>query len=408
MLNRRDAMKLGLGAWLATGVGPALAASGPKRPRYFLNVLLRGGMDGIYTLDPKVRSQVAAKVDLPYAPDGIIDAGPLQFGPHFKQLVPWAKKMAVLRGVQVRTANHESGALQMLRMKTAVSRNMPGLLDIIGEARSGQPLASVTLGRTSSLEHSPAGFVSPSFGAKHAIFDEIDHLSAGDYDAVAKAFRGHLARAEGWASSFGEQQTRAHLQQVAALFTRLPTVPKFKPVEWSKRPKRQKLAVDLQRTLWLIENDLTRGVYVKVFFDWDSHFRNAAKQTTANLDFTFVFSRFLTELSKRSNTHGKLMDNTLLVTGSELGRFPVLNGNAGKDHFPETNLIFMGAGIRPGSYVPTGELLEGTKVNLTTGKPDASGTYVVLDDVGTTLLSLAGIDPQRHGYRGRRLRFLEA
>ncbi len=411
MWTRRDLLKAGAASSvLAALPGAGLAASRPASgPRYVVIVFLRGGMDTVYTMDPKTRAQVAPGVDVPYEPTDIIDAGAYPLGPHFKQLSKWAPKMSLVRGIQVRTANHESGALQVLRLKTAVSRRMPGILDIIGQRRHGQPLASVSIGRLSSLEHSPSGFATPTFESKNTILDTIDGLGRDDFDAVAKAYRAHLARVEKWAPSGERVHTLDHLDQVTKLFTKLPEVSRFEPEKWSERGGRQALARDLQRTLWLIENDLTRGVYLKIFLDWDSHFRNASKQTGATKDFTFVFNKFLEQLHTRSNAHGNLADNTLLVAGSELGRFPMLNGNLGKDHFPEAGYLAMGAGIKQGhAFGPTGRMMEGGQVSLTTGMPEAGGTHLVLDDLGTTLLHLTGYDPTVYGYRGRRMRFLEA
>ncbi len=410
MWTRRDLMKAGLAGWLTSTLPPGVAAAASgKRPRYFITIFMRGGIDGIYSMDPKRPGEVEPRVSIPYPASAIVDTGAMPFGPHFKQLQKWAPKMAITKGFQVKTANHESGALQVLRMKTAVSRNMPAILDIIGRKRQGQALSSVTLGRASSLEHSPNSLVAPTFGSKRTVLDAMDALSASDFDTMAKAFQAHLKRAEGWAAAGGQrEQTQEHLRQTADLFTRLPDVPKFRAQEWSERSKRQDLARDLQRTLWLIENDLAKSVYLKIFFDWDSHFRNASKQAVATRDFTFVFDKFLQELHGRRNAHGKLADNTVIVAGSELGRFPSLNGNEGKDHFPEAPYMCMGPNIRGGqAFGPTGRLMEGQEVSLRTGMPEAGGTHLVLDDIGTTMLEWAGVDPRLHGYRGRRLRFLE-
>jgi uncharacterized protein (DUF1501 family) len=102
----------------------------------------------------------------------------------------------------------------------------------------------------------------------------------------------------------------------------------------------------------------------------------------------------------------------VVVVGSELGRFPVLNTNEGKDHWPETSFMIMGPGINTGggkgaSFGTTGTFMEGKKMNKTTGKPDEAGSHVRIDDVGTTLLGIAGFKPEVYGYQGERLRFLE-
>jgi hypothetical protein len=119
---------------------------------------------------------------------------------------------------------------------------------------------------------------------------------------------------------------------------------------------------------------------------------------------------FLTELEKRTNQYGSLWSNTVMIAGSELGRFPRINHDLGKDHFNETSLMLFGGGINGGNaFGKTGKMMQALPASLTTGLPvDVGGGQIGLDDVGTTLLHMAGIDPSVHGYNGTRLRFLEA
>lgn len=409
MWTRRELMKAGLASFVAGGLSPALAETPEKGgPRYFVTMFLRGGMDAIYTADPKTKAEVEPRVDLPYGANEIVDARGLPMGPHFKQLEKWGDTLSFVRGVGVSTANHESGARQMLRLRVGVSRKMPALHDIIGQTRDTQPLGSVTLGQLISYEHSEAGFAAPTHGSKATLLHRLDALDPTDLGVLSQVFKQHLAEVERWPASTSKAATVDHLRQVAALFERLPAVPKFKPVVWSTRGGRQGLAVDLQRVLWLIENDLARGVYLKIFLDWDSHFRNASKQEDATRSFTYLFDRFLAELKARTNAHGSLLDQTMVVAGSELGRFPVLNGNLGKDHFPETHFMVAGGGVVGGqAFGASDRMMGGRKVSLATGKPDAAGTHMMLDDMGTTMLLKAGVDPRAHGYRGRRLAFLD-
>jgi uncharacterized protein (DUF1501 family) len=413
MWTRRRFVAATAASWILAGLPRARgeAKKAPtKAPRYFVTFFLRGGMDAVYTFDPKTRADVEAKVDVPYAANDILDAGPLQFGPHFKPLTKWAKDMSVVRGIQVKTANHETGSFQMIRMRTRVSTNMPSLYDVLGQSRDTQPLGSVMLGEISSFEHSPGALAAPT-GASDGktSLDVLDELSDDDVAVLADVYARHLKRFPAWQQSPETERTREYVAQTAAFFERMKTTKRFKPEEWNdKKGKAGRATEDMQRTLWFLENDLARGVAVKVFFDWDSHYRNADKQTTANTDFTQILDRFLMELHTRKNQYGVLADQTVVVVGSELGRFPIINGNLGKDHFPETGLLFFGPGIQKGkSFSPTGKMMEGQKVSLDTGMPDANGTNLVLDDVGATMFHIAGLNPEPYGYVGRRLRFLE-
>src|SRR5574337_1918006 len=67
--TRRDIVKLalGAGAWMALGACRKKAAPqvSDKGPRYWVQILLSGGHDTLYTTDPKVAKDVDGLVTLP-------------------------------------------------------------------------------------------------------------------------------------------------------------------------------------------------------------------------------------------------------------------------------------------------------------------------------------------------------
>jgi hypothetical protein len=394
------------------GVGPrarAQAASRPSfaPPRYFVTVFLRGGIDAVYTTDPKTRSEVDADVDVPYGANDIVDAGKMQFGPHFRPLARWAPELAVVRGVQVTTANHETGAFQMMRLRTNVEPTMPSLQDIIGAHRDTQPLASVTVGRLNSFEASPNAVVAPNGteGRSLTSLEAVDALSDEEAALLSTAFENHLRHFSKEAGG-RDAVTRDHLTQAQSFFKRLQRVPRFKAVDWRNGPAGGGTEA-LQRTLWFLQNDLAKGIVCKIQSDWDSHYRNADRQARATAAFTQVFSRFLDELHARRNEYGTLAEQTVVVCGSELGRFPVINGDLGKDHFPKSQFLLFGRDINGGSaFGTTGRRMEGQPIDLQTGRDRRGGEHVYLDDLGATVLTMAGLKPELYGYTGRSLPFL--
>ena len=406
MLARRSLLQLGAASWLLAGV-PGARAAKTSGPRYFLTIYCRGGIDGVYTMDPKTRGDVDADIDVPYAINDIVDAGPFALGPHFAGLKKWAPEMAVVRGVRVQTANHESGSFQMLRMRTGVTPSMPSLFDVIGQHRDGQPLSTVSLGKLASFEHTPGALEAPTGESNNTSLDAVDKLSDEDIALLAASYKKHLARMPSSSSSSGTAlRTREHVQQVQAFFERLQHIPRFQSTSWGREKTG---AEDLQRALWFFEHDLTRSVFVKFQYDWDSHYRNADKQQGANQTLVFLLDKLLAELHTRKNAFGTLASQTVVLVGSELGRFPVINGNLGKDHFPESQYMLFGPGINVGrSFGPTGKRMEGIRVSTKTGQPaDVGADHLVLDDVGATMLHMAGIQPELYGYLGKRLSFLE-
>jgi hypothetical protein len=416
--SRRDLLKLGLGtgAWLA---GSALGCS-PKRrtdivhttphPRYWVLMLLSGGHDTLYTTDPKAAGEVDHIVTLP-TDNRVATAGELRFGPHFAPLSRWASELTVLNGVQVRTVNHETGQKQFFHLKSNIADGIPSALDIIATRRSGQPLGVAYINLSSRVMHTPAyfGTADQFYFGKGDVFDQSEHAPPEKLAALAKVFRQQardLGRsAPGWREA---EQTRVYLDEVADFFEHVADAPPLITKERSTDYVVQSMTDSLDRALWLIENDLCSGVVVDLgLLGWDTHIRNESKQAEMNGNFVELFDDYLTALHARKNRHGNLAENTLTVVGSELGRFPHQNDMLGKDHLPQTSLLFAGPGIRAGrSFGKTGPRMEGLPIAYRNGDLADAGRVPLLDDVGTTLLHLAGLDPERYGYTGRVCEFL--
>lgn len=282
-------------AFLTSTVAALVAAAVPRRalavakprpggPRYFVSIFLSGGIDPIYTTDPKVRSDVEPWVDVPYGPGAIVDAGAVQLGPHFAPLLPVVPRLAILNGIGLRTANHNTGSEQFLRMRTGTRPEMPSLLQLLGQHRDGQAV----------------GCVDWLFGA--AQFSRLfDATPAADLQLLASQLRAEArrllregARAEG-------RVTAGSLEESAELFERVAALGPPRYARWpvSDDPVQTALAISLQRTLWMLENDLARGVELNVGGldqPWDTHTFNADRQASASAKVALI-ARFLGELS---------------------------------------------------------------------------------------------------------------
>src|SRR5262245_22289484 len=99
-------------------------------------------------------------------------------------------------------------------------------------------------------------------------------MSDEDIETLAAAYQAHLRRIP---KDVGGRAAvmRDHVAQIAAFFERIKTTARFKPVSWNKQGTMTGPAADLQRTLWVLEHDMAQGVMVKIYLDWDSHYRNA-------------------------------------------------------------------------------------------------------------------------------------
>lgn len=121
---------------------------------------------------------------------------------------------------------------------------------------------------------------------------------------------------------------------------------------------------------------------VKIDYDaWDTHTRNfpiLKDNKLPGLDQTY--SALLADLDARS-----LLDETLVVLMSEMGRTPRINGNGGRDHWTHCySVVFAGGGIRGGTVY---------------GESDAQAAYVKdrpvsTSDICATIYECLGIPPE--------------
>jgi hypothetical protein len=120
---------------------------------------------------------------------------------------------------------------------------------------------------------------------------------------------------------------------------------------------------------------------VQIDYDcWDTHTRNFHILHDVNLpNFDQTYTALLTDLDDRG-----LLDETLVVVMSEMGRTPRVNGNGGRDHWTFCYSMFLaGAGIRGGTVF---------------GASDAQAAYVKdmpvsTADICATIYECLGIDP---------------
>jgi hypothetical protein len=113
---------------------------------------------------------------------------------------------------------------------------------------------------------------------------------------------------------------------------------------------------------------------------WDTHSKNFEQLRTVNLPYLDqTYAALLADLDDRG-----LLDETLVVMMSDMGRTPRVNGAAGRDHWTFCySVVFAGAGVRGGTVC---------------GASDAQAAFVKdrpvrPADVCATVYHLLGIDP---------------
>jgi Protein of unknown function (DUF1501) len=128
---------------------------------------------------------------------------------------------------------------------------------------------------------------------------------------------------------------------------------------------------------------------------WDTHQNNfeGVKQLSGMLD--PAWATLMSELASRG-----LLETTTIVWTGEFGRTPKINGNTGRDHYPNAwSTVLAGGGIRGGQVV---------------GRTSADGTTVAerpvsVPDLLATVCKALGIDPMKQNISnvGRPIRVVD-
>jgi uncharacterized protein (DUF1501 family) len=133
-------------------------------------------------------------------------------------------------------------------------------------------------------------------------------------------------------------------------------------------------------------------------FSWDSH-EDITEQTNFH-ETTFAGLKGLMDgLAARPGltTGSKMIDDTMVVVFSEMGRTPKRNAGGGKDHWPVTSAMIMGAGVRGGrAFGATTDSMEAAAVDFATGATSATGRVVTSTHFVAGVLAACGVDPTLH------------
>ena len=104
---------------------------------------------------------------------------------------------------------------------------------------------------------------------------------------------------------------------------------------------------------------------------WDTHAQNST-QGQLHEDFFAALNALMSALSERG-----IVDDTVVLVASEMGRTPRHNGEGGKDHWPWTSAMLVGAGVAGGrAYGQTDEWLQPAPIDLVSGEVGEGGAQL--------------------------------
>lgn len=223
----------------------------------------------------------------------------------------------------------------------------------------------------------------PAIGMNASARSAVDAYVAARSSARVSSARS--ARDEGMAAAFDEARRHAAEFRVAGAsldLSSMSTLEEAGPLIASV------LGAGISRCVQI-------GGPPSIFRDWDTHHEHFTQQSVLWEDLFAGLVALNDALEITPGLVGETMaDETVIVVCSEFGRMPYLNAFSGKDHWPYTSTLIMGAGVA-GDQMIGGfdDAYGGQKVDLRTGLVDDSGDTILSSSVGAAILMLGDVDP---------------
>lgn len=147
------------------------------------------------------------------------------------------------------------------------------------------------------------------------------------------------------------------------------------------------LSAQASAAVGLLQSGLCQTVSLDSRQDWDTHDDNSGQHDA----YEGLFAG-LDDLMFELDSAG-LLAETVVVVISEMTRTPKRNSDGGKDHWPQTSALVMGAGVTGGRTLgASDEFLNSTGVDLGTGEATSTGQDARYDHFAAGVLQLLDVD----------------
>ncbi|MEW4530309.1 DUF1501 domain-containing protein [Maioricimonas sp. JC845] len=409
MPTRREVLRLGALSVFGTMTASSHASGTVQPSRKCIFIMLQGGPSHIDMWDPK--PEAAAEVRGPFGVASTRTPG-LMLTDLSPETARVSEHVMVVRSMTHRFNNHIAGTYIMLTGsddqpdadREAKADDVPGpgaILNYLAGAGSPVPVA-ISLptwlsipGPSNRMPGQYAGFL----GSSHDPFLIQGEPQKPDFrplsltlpdDVSARRFTSREALLAGVdrATRQAETAAAATRDRLYESAFGLLTNPRFRDaLDLSKespavreRYGMTKIGQSLLLARRLIEAGVTLVGFNEFNQHWDTHgaIENSLKDRVPPMD--RAFAALVSDLADRG-----LLDETLVINTGEFGRTPVINNQAGRDHWPDVySLLLAGGGIRGGAVW---------------GRSDQRGAYVHSDpvtpsDLLATMWHCLGIPPE--------------
>jgi len=335
----------GLDSIASAAPAPAAGKSSGKRMIY---LFMTGAMSQLDTFDPKPDSDVQG-------PTGVIQTRlpGVQFSEHFPKLAAAADQLAIIRSMNSETGAHGPGQyLMRTNYREIASTVHPGwgswMHKIQGRLHPTLPASVQVRGGQGpgylGTAYAPVPIGDPNKGIENTtspsyVTDDLfDHRMK-----LSQSFdQGFRTRTKGNREVAGYDE----LYRDAIGLLRSKDLAAFDIMAEPENVRERYGSSTLGRGCLLARRLIEQGVrFVEVSYgSWDHHNDLNASMTERGSALDQALSALLADLQDRG-----LLEDTLVVVGTEFGRKPNMNATAGRDHHPAAyTCLLAGGGIRSG------------------------------------------------------------
>ncbi|MBI5516725.1 MAG: DUF1501 domain-containing protein [Deltaproteobacteria bacterium] len=433
----RRALLAGLGAGAASAFGLARLARADAPPPSGTAVLLcffPGGWDQLLLLDPRDPSRFTASeaartridprydelVGLGYRPELVrpraapaMVLGPLAERPGAAvQLTDFAGRMAVVRGVDMRSVSHEVATRYFLTTefpRGSLAQGSSVSTTLTALARPARPVAHLSLGVESYNDRHPSRWSALRVTSADDLLatlcpaGAVDPVLADALDAYAREARADVYNRRGLVDRLqGARAVARGLDRddVSRPFRALvddgPENDALRARFGISRGDFDGPRARAAMAALALTSGLSQVVIASVAPAMDTHFVGNAGHARLLGEGLDAFVALLDAL--RTTAHpegGSHLDHTTVLAFSEFARTPLYNTYGGRDHHSAGSCLLLGRGVRGGVVAgATSDVgMVAVPWDLTRGGASPSGTVLTPAHVAATVAAAAGLDP---------------
>ena len=404
MINRRNFIHTLTSAGALMGLPTLSSCTIDKQERKFLFVFIEGGWDPLCVFAPLFD---AAAIDMEPAAQPM-SIGKFRLVDHEKRpsvrsfFKKWGSSTLVVDGISTRSISHEVCAeIAMTGSSSGSASDWPTLIALDQQDNFAMPSLIF-----SGMDRAFA----PTYPGDH----EVVVVRTGENNQLESMLQGYYIEETDLSVEPMPQEGRSILdrfvreksQALAPKFVHrggkklirdfrqsLNQVQQLRSLEHNINFSSEEGESHIDSAISALSMGLCRCATLADGRDWDTHEDNSSQ----NPQFEELFADLNLTLSKMATkpgtNGGSLLDETVVVVMSEMGRTPKFNATGGRDHWPYTSAMIIGNGIKGGrSLGAYTNNFSGVGFDHRNGKLLHDVIGVSSEDFGATLLAMAGIE----------------